>query len=56
MWVRPGAYSIVECLKGVSLGWAEALHMHIEIGWKSPPGTNTLAYLAHLKVTKKIVL
>jgi hypothetical protein len=27
---------------------------NIRIGWKSLPGTNTLAYLAHSSVTKKI--
>jgi len=34
----------VEHLKWASLGQALDLPAHIRLGWKSSPGTNTLAY------------
>jgi len=34
----------VEQLKGSSKGLAPALATNIRVGWKSSPGTNTLAY------------
>jgi hypothetical protein len=36
--------SLVEHLKGASLGYAPALPANIRLGWKSLPGTNALAY------------
>jgi len=41
---EPGAYPRVEHLKGASLRKALALPANIRQGWKSLPGTNTLAY------------
>jgi hypothetical protein len=42
--VSPGAYLLVEQLKGDSLWLALAFLTHIRSGRKSLPGTNTLAY------------
>ncbi len=40
-------YSRVEHLKSASLDYALALLANIRLGWKSPLGTNTLAYYEH---------
>jgi hypothetical protein len=47
LWVRPGAYPIVEHLKGTTLGLAPFLPTNIRLGWKGFPKTNTLAYYEH---------
>jgi hypothetical protein len=44
LWVRQGAYPIVEPLKSDSLRSATTLLTNIRLGRKSIPGTNTLAY------------
>ncbi len=41
-------------LEGASLRQAPALLANIRLGWKSFPGSNTLASRAHSLVTKKI--
>jgi len=54
--VRPGAHPRVEYLKGASLRQAPALPANIRLGWESLPGTNTLAYYQHLKISEEKVL
>jgi hypothetical protein len=49
--VRPGAYPIVEHLKGASLGETPALLQNIRLGWEGLPGTNTQAYYKHFLIT-----
>jgi hypothetical protein len=44
LWVRQGAYTRVEHLKGPSFRSALALFANIRLGWKGLPGTNTLAH------------
>ncbi len=51
LWVRQGAYPIVEHLKGSSIGYVPALQTDIGLGWKSLQWTNTLAYYKHLYIT-----
>jgi hypothetical protein len=47
LWVRPGAYPRVECLKG----YAQALLANFKLGLKVLPGTNTLAYYEYVMIT-----
>ncbi len=51
MWARPGAYPIVEHLKGSSIAPVPALQTDIRPGWKAFPRTNTLAYYEHSLIT-----
>jgi hypothetical protein len=44
LWARPGAYPIVEHLKGPLRGYVPTLQTDIRLGWKGLPWTNTLAY------------
>ncbi len=44
MWVRPRVYLEWGSWKSASLGYTLACHANIRLGWKSLPGTNTLAY------------
>jgi hypothetical protein len=44
LWIRQGAYSRFEDLKGASLWLAPALSTIIRLGWKDLPTTNTLVY------------
>jgi hypothetical protein len=44
IWVRQGAYTRVENLKGALLRLVQALHAIIRLTWKGSPETNTLAY------------
>jgi hypothetical protein len=41
----------LEHLKGASLGYAPALPTNIRLGWRSLPGTNTLAYYEDPQIT-----
>jgi hypothetical protein len=50
LWVKPGAYSREEHLKGSSVGQVLALQ-NIRLGQKSLPGKNALAYWEHLITT-----
>jgi hypothetical protein len=43
-FIRPGAYPMVEHLKGSSIGQVPALQTHIRLSWKGLLWTNTLAY------------
>jgi hypothetical protein len=43
-------------LKGASLGYTAALLAIIKLCRKGLPGTNTLAYYKHLKITEEIFL
>ncbi len=47
LWVRPGAYSKVDLLKVVLLGYVVALPVNIRLGWKGLPGINNRAYYDH---------
>jgi hypothetical protein len=47
--VRLGDYPKVEYLKGASLVLALVLLRRIRLGWKSLPGTDTLAYKKHFQ-------
>jgi hypothetical protein len=47
LWVRLGAYFILEHLKGASLGKALALPKQFKLGWKDLLRTNTIAYYEH---------
>ncbi len=44
LWARPGAYPIVEHLKGSSMGQIPALQADIRLSWKGLIWKNTLAY------------
>jgi hypothetical protein len=48
LWARPGAYPIVEHLKGSSIGYFSDLQTDIRLGWKGLPWTNTIAYYEYL--------
>jgi hypothetical protein len=43
-------YSRMEHLRGASIDYAMALLANIRLGWKSPLGTNTLAYYEHWQI------
>jgi hypothetical protein len=47
LWARPGAYLIVEHLKGSSIEEVPALQTDIRLGWKGLPWTNIIAYYKH---------
>jgi hypothetical protein len=49
MWVRPGAYSRGEYLKGGSLRVAPDLLANIRLGWKSLPEANTSLFCLGLQ-------
>ncbi len=51
LWARQGAYPREEQQKVSSIGLAPDLPTNIRLGWKSLPGTNTLAYCKHLQIT-----
>jgi hypothetical protein len=49
--VRPEAHSIVDHLKGASLGSAPAFTANIRLGWINLQGINTQAYYKPSKIT-----
>jgi hypothetical protein len=44
LWVRPEAYPTAEHMKIALAEYTLALFSNIRLGWKSLPGTNSLAY------------